>query len=144
MSRKTLNWTPDPEFADDAPNVVLVDIAKLDALWQRNCVQYVGLRAENSRTGKPERYEGFKHWLQNNLDTPIRMPVVSFDERSGGISFTNGRHRVAVLRDSGVQTIPVQAFSAETAEKLSELCGARDEVSSLPNNEIEDLDYCND
>ena len=50
------------------------------------------------------RYSDFKQWLINNPNTPIEVPEVSIRDHVG---FINGRHRFAVMRDLGMESIPV-------------------------------------
>jgi len=89
--------------------LVNVDTAKLDAEWKASDPPgfYVGPGGtENAIHG---RYERFQKWLKDNPGTPIEAPLISYNDYDdrGGVSFTNGRHRFAVLRDMGYPRVSV-------------------------------------
>lgn len=69
----------------------------------KNDWAYVG---KGGSGGIKTRYGDFGSWLKDNPDTHIEAPLVGVDT-DGNVSFTNGRHRYAYMRDNGVSHIPV-------------------------------------
>ena len=83
--------------------LITVSTAKLDRAWQRDGSSYLPKRGE----GKSEvrgRREGVQRFLTTGR--PLQAPRISIG-KDGGVSFVDGRHRFAVLRDSGVKRIAV-------------------------------------
>jgi hypothetical protein len=88
-----------PQHRDE---VVWVDVTKLDRCW-RESSDYVGPGGTGANIRG--RYEDVgEHITAGN---PLLMPSVCLDE-AGIITFTDGRHRVAWLRDHGVEALPVE------------------------------------
>jgi|GEM_PF-3490123 len=54
--------------------------------------------------------------------------MVAFEK--GVVSFSDGRHRFAWLRDHGVQAMPVQV-SSEQRQEFENLFGVSDRVSTI-------------
>jgi hypothetical protein len=77
-------------------------VTKLDESWRHN-TYYIGFGG----TGKAihERYQKFGKWV--GLGEPIWMSTVCLDENEE-ISFIDGRHRFAWLRDHGVIDLSIQ------------------------------------
>lgn len=99
-------------------NDVLVDIKtkEFDNLWSKDKEFYIG---KGGRGGLKGRYTGFGIFVlggEEDIGDDILIPhkpakyidssEISVSE-DGEISFTNGRHRFAWLRDQGAKTIPV-------------------------------------
>jgi hypothetical protein len=84
--------------------VVWVSVARLDASWKGDTGYYIGRGGTGAAVAG--RYEKFGDWFRRG--DPIEMSVVSYDEERGCISFTDGRHRFAWLRDNGLRYLPVQ------------------------------------
>jgi len=100
--------------------LVEVDIKKIDKSWKEDKSFYL------PKDGKGEseiggRREGFKEWREKNKDTPIESPSVVINNK-GEISFNNGRHRFAVLRDSGKTKIYV-TVNKKDADKVRKKYG---------------------
>ena len=88
---------------------VLVSVAtdKLDHEWSKDTPGFY-LAPGSTENQIKGRYERFQQWLKDNPNTPIEAPVISFNDFAGdGVSFTNGRHRFAVLRDMGYPRVSV-------------------------------------
>jgi hypothetical protein len=77
-----------------------LDIAKVDAAWQKEPDFYIG---KGGQGGIGNRYQRFQAWLQKKQ--PIEMPQIGWNDSFQSISFTNGRHRFAVLRDMGEKKV---------------------------------------
>lgn len=88
-----------PEHKDE---VIWVDIAKLDLSW-RNDQDYVG--PGGSGQSIEGRYVNVGKYI--SAGRPLYMPSVSLDD-DGVVGFTDGRHRVAWLRDHGVVALPIE------------------------------------
>lgn len=96
---------------------VMIDVAKVDASFSKDRNFYVGPQGAGGITG---RYERFDNWIKGG--SPVEMPEVCLTDQ-GEISFINGRHRFAWMRDHGVKVIPV-AVPAEYAEAVKAKFGA--------------------
>lgn len=94
-------------------STVWIDIAKFDPWFQRDKGFYVGPGgSDNAIKG---RYERFQEWLKRG--EPIGMPEASINTYYGDrVGFGNGRHRYAVLRDMGVQRIPMMVPDEQVAD----------------------------
>lgn len=84
--------------------VIWVAVGSLDALW-RNTPEYVGLDGRGSdQAGK---YEAVGDFLRFGIGTrQIFVPTVSMID--GKVTFTDGRHRFAWLRDHGLRAMPIE------------------------------------
>ena len=104
-------WKPE-RAADD--ELVLVNVARFDKAFQQDTGFYVGAGGEGGIKG---RYDRFGRWLDKDFGNRYRIkaPEVYVDA-DGKVSFTNGRHRYAWLRDHGVTTMPM-AMPKEAAAR---------------------------
>jgi hypothetical protein len=95
-----------PECQDE---VVWVDVMKLDQSWRDDSC-YVG----PGGTGESieGRYEAVGKYI--SAARPLYMPSVCLDD-DGVICFTDGRHRVAWLRDHGVEALPIEVPPRQAA-----------------------------
>jgi hypothetical protein len=100
---------------DDEDVIVWVDVAKADTLWQRDSF-YIPLSAPDHR-GK---YERFGQWLAR-AQCPVEMAHVSVGD-ANSLSFSNGRHRFAWVRDHGANAVPVTIWRGQ-ARRLAKLAG---------------------
>lgn len=96
---------------------VMIDVAKLDASFANDPEFYVG---QGGAGGIKGRYERFGHWLEGGQ--AVGMPEVCLTDK-GEVSFMNGRHRFAWMRDNGVSTMPV-AVPANYVDAVKERFGA--------------------
>lgn len=92
--------------ASHGDKLVSIDIPKFDSVFKKDAGFYVSPTGEGEMAGKREAFTKFL-----KTGKPIEAPEV-FVDAQGGVSFVNGRHRYAVLRDRGETTIPV-AMSPE-------------------------------
>lgn len=78
-----------------------VDVSKLDEAWSKDSM-YVGPAGEG-KTSIGGRYENAKTFLKQAgaSGQEVEASVVYFDEKTGEVSFEDGRHRFAALRDMG-------------------------------------------
>ena len=108
------------EAANVVPNwpdykVAYVDPAKVDALWSRDKL-YVG---KGGTGGMADRYKGAKSLIDGlKPGQDFKAPAVSIG--AGRVSFDDGRHRFAVMRDEGLREVPVSMNEAslENARRL--------------------------
>ena len=104
-----IEWTalyPDP--------VVWISVAKLDASWRHDVGFYLGKYATGPGNAQPYSYNRFGEWLAKPHPT-VWMPHVALDA-DGNITFSDGRHRFAWLRDHGVRVLPVTVSPEIEAE----------------------------
>ncbi len=86
--------------------VVEVDVAKLDQAW-KNDSMYIDNNGKN-RDGKvdqPGKIDAAKKALADGKK--IHMPEISYNPKTGAISVSDGRHRIAAIRGTGKKTILV-------------------------------------
>jgi hypothetical protein len=91
--------------------VVWVSIPKLDRSWKHG-VYYVGKYARGNETASRSKYERFGEFVRKGQ--PVEMPHIAIGD--GHVSFTDGRHRFAWLRDHGARAIPVTVWPEILAE----------------------------
>lgn len=89
---------------------VMIDVAKLEASFAKDANFYVGPQGEGGIKG---RYERFAKWMEGGQ--VVEMPEVCMN--GDEISFINGRHRFAWMRDHGVKMMPV-AVPADCAAEV--------------------------
>ena len=117
-----VKFVPHPNQSDEE-TTVMVDAAKLDAGWSKDGEYYVPFGEER----KPGARANVEAFLRKG--EPVEAPRVTVDA-DGTVSFTDGRHRFAVLRDLGVDRVAV------TIEK-SQLQRARQILESVRDPERE-------
>lgn len=103
------------DIKDDEDVIVWVDVSKADALWHRD-ILYIPPRAPKHR----EKYERFGRWLVT-APCPVEMGHVAVGDENS-LSFSNGRHRFAWVRDQGGQAIPFTIWKGQ-ARRLAKLAG---------------------
>lgn len=107
--RQTITWKPVPLGEgwppEDEDVVVWIDIQKLDQAWKKH-KGYVGRNGVGSNMAG--RYKEAGKWIPEFARTgrPAFMPSFGVDG-DGAVSFSDGRHRVAWLRDHGATALPV-------------------------------------
>lgn len=114
-----LTFKPAPDLR--GYTTVEVDIAKVEASFTRDTGYHVGVIGVG---GAPGRYAEFGRFVQKALDQgiPIEQPIIHLD-RAGDVTFRNGRHRWAWLRDQGLTSVPV-SIARSLAARLRRLYGA--------------------
>jgi hypothetical protein len=109
---KKLAWRAIPfgeGWEDEPPDeVIWADLARLDAAW-RCTAKWIGPGGAGQQG---QRYTNFGLWLKQGL--VVEMCCISLSD--GEVSFVNGRHRFAWLRDHHVVAIPVQVPAGSAAE----------------------------
>jgi hypothetical protein len=102
--------------------LIAIDTGKLDAAWLNSQTefgisQYIGEGGTGAGEITPERYARFGEFQKTASN--IEASVVDVDNQ-GRVSFQNGRHRFAYMRDKGVASIPVvmDAESRANAQKF--------------------------
>lgn len=110
-------WTLPDRAKRDKQVLFIADVAKVDAAWKKDTGFHIGPGGDNGIKG---RYERFQQWLVDNPSVAIECPEIGYNEEIGRISFTNGRHRFAVLRDMGVKHVGV-AVTKKQAKLFTEL-----------------------
>jgi hypothetical protein len=100
-----------------------VDIDKFDPAFKKTEFQYIGKGGEG---GIGKRYEGIENFLKDAKS--MRASEVEVN-KEGGITFGDGRHRYAFLRDKGLKKIPVSMNkkSKEYAKKHGYLSADKDD-----------------
>ena len=94
-----------------------INVKMLDNVLKKNQKMYVGY---GGKGGIDSRYLRFLRYLHTK--NKIQAPTLSLMKNSTGkiiIELTDGRHRFAVLRDLGLETIPV-ALSEQTRKIAKE------------------------
>lgn len=116
-----VNWIVHPigdGWEDVEPDaVVWLDIGKVEASFRIDRNYYVGPCGAGA--GQQTRYDHVGQFIQGG--SAVWMPDLSIDEDET-VSFGDGRHRFAWVRDHGAQAIPVTT-GPETAERLTTLFG---------------------
>ncbi len=107
--------------------IVWVNVAKLNESWKRDRGYYVA-RGARTRIASPQRYRAVAKWVASGRR--MWMPHVSLDG-NGNVSFTDGRHRFAWMRDHGVKALPVTT-ERDQAEALRKRFGSKRRSCYLP------------
>lgn len=98
----------------DGAVLVNVNVEALDKAWREaDPERYVapgGYTPSGERAGK---YDRFQEWMADNPNTPVQSSYVGFVDGAG---FVDGRHRFAVLRDRGAETITIAVDPSDLAQ----------------------------
>lgn len=97
--------------------IIWVNIAKLDASWRNDGGYYLG----------QGRGDSADRWIRKYRR--LRMPHVGLDS-SGVLSFTDGRHRFAWMRDHGAKALPVSC-DRESAREIKRRFGSRSRQTKI-------------
>jgi hypothetical protein len=81
--------------------IVNINPEAFDKAFSKTDWQYVGKGGEGGIEG---RYKGFENWLKDAKSMTASNVSVNKD---GGVVFGDGRHRYAVLRDMGLDKLPI-------------------------------------
>ena len=84
-----------------------VNVAQFEESFQGSPSFYVGPQGEGGIKGRYERFAKFQKTAES-----IEAPSVAVD-KNGSVTFGNGRHRYAFMRDNGAQQMPM-AMDAES------------------------------
>lgn len=100
--------------------VVWIDIKKLNNSWRGDFGYYLP-------PGSPNRTED---WLKRLSFRRVPMPCISLAE-DGLVTFTDGRHRFAWMRDEGVSVMPI-SIGKDQAKEVARRFGAKSRKCILP------------
>ena len=100
----THKFVVDPMYDDEHTTLKSIPTHKIEQSFKNDIHYYVSKSGENSKQSK-HRYEGFKEFLRSKPKEVHASSLHIHDD--GKVSFNNGRHRYAVMRDAGVSHIPV-------------------------------------
>ncbi|MBC6982870.1 hypothetical protein [Caulobacter sp. 17J80-11] len=103
----------------DGDAVVWVDMAKFEQAWSGVAAQYVGKGGRGPTSDSFSKYRKFGQWFAATA-RPVEMAEVFLN--GGFPEFSNGRHRVAWLRDHGLRAFPL-ATNPDLAAEFTERFG---------------------
>lgn len=125
ITEASRNFVIDPGFTkfyndddeDLGRKLVNVKVQAFDKMWKTGpyANQYIGPNGAGNVI--KNRYQAFGDWLSKTSE-PVFASTVGVDE-DGTVSFYNGRHRYAWLRDHGYNVIPMamDPYSIKNAKK---------------------------
>ena len=122
----SIQWVP---MYPEPDRVVWINVLKLDKSWRHEDTHCVGKHAAGPGNAQPYRYNRFGEWF-SKAHPQVWMPHVALTH-SGNISFSDGRHRFAWLRDHGVRVLPV-TVSPEIEAEVRSRFGTKSRKSCLP------------
>jgi 2'-5' RNA ligase len=100
---KPLKFVKDDRATDQT--LIMVNTAALDRAWSKDEGYYISPGGTGNAIGS--RYDRFKDWLKQHSNEAIRAPMVSWNDVTDCVSFTDGRHRFSALRDMGYPTVKI-------------------------------------
>lgn len=120
-----LTFTASDRSQQSKDKVVWVDVRRLDTAWAADDPGFRVQPGGQGPSARPSSYTAFGDYLSRSLamGRPIEMSRVYLDG-SGKISFLDGRHRFAWMRDNGMGRVPV-AVPKEAARRLARAYGIR-------------------
>ena len=97
----------------DRPGFTLIEaeVSLLDQLWRESGEGYINSDGTGAVEGRLDR---FAEWLSDHPGKPINAPWVYINGR-GDLSFADGRHRFALLRDRGYRVVKIAVRNAQAA-----------------------------
>ena len=109
--------------------LVNLNVTKFDTKFAEDTELYIGEGGTGAVIG--DRYERFKTFLET--DKPIEAAEVIVKD-DGSVSFMDGRNRYAVMRDAGMQNIPVvmDAKSLANAQKFGYVGEVTQPITTTP------------
>jgi hypothetical protein len=110
MTLLAIRWIKQWKVADD--RIAWVNVNKLNASWQHDRGFYFA-RHRLSKVALWGRYYGVKQWVISGRK--MWIPHIALHP-NGRVSFTDGRHRFAWIRDHGAHALPVSCPSEQLAE----------------------------
>jgi hypothetical protein len=111
----------------DRPGFALIEaqVSLLDQLWRESGEGYIHSDGSGAVEGRLDR---FAEWLSAHPGKPINAPWVYINGR-GDLSFADGRHRFALLRDRGYRVVKIAVRNAQSA-RLRRILSSRQELDS--------------
>lgn len=101
LKDRDLPVTMHPVEAKKGNEIAHVNPETFDKAFAKTKWQYVGKKGEGGIEG---RYEKFANWVKDAESMHASDVAVN---KEGGVTFGDGRHRYAYLRDEGVEKIPM-------------------------------------
>lgn len=101
LGDRDLPITIDPWDKRAGRQIVHVNPKAFDKAFSKSSWQYVGPKGEGGIEGRYQKFADFAK------DAPSVHASNADVNKEGGITFGDGRHRYAYLRDQGVQSIPM-------------------------------------
>ena len=92
--------------------IIWISVAKLDKSWKRDGGFYIGKFARGNGATSRTKYKRFGEFFRGGRS--VWMPHIGIS--AGHVSFTDGRHRFAWLRDHGVRALPVTVSPGNIVE----------------------------
>lgn len=89
---------------------VWISVARADRLWKLDD-DYIGPGGTGAALGN--RYANVGRWVAARQ--PMWLSLITLTE--GMISFTDGRHRFAWMRDHGAEALPISASNPEDVRR---------------------------
>ena len=124
---RDLRWVRQFKRGD---KIVWIDVDQLNRSWRTDSSLYVGNGGRSPDITSAAKYEKFGRWIVEHADQDkISMPHIALD-RHGNVSFTDGRHRFAWLRDHDVQSLPV-TVSPDIEAEVRRRFGTESRMSRL-------------
>jgi hypothetical protein len=102
---------------------VKVSVSKLDKAWKKD-ISHVGKDGKGGIRdpgADKTRYDKAKEFVGKG--GPVNMPRVNYDAKKDKVVFSDGRHRVAVIRDKGKKTTWITVPRGQ-AKKVKKKFGA--------------------
>lgn len=121
----SVQWSRSPRSKASGEVLVSVDAARLNELWQRDDAGFIG----PGDVGIGKRREGVAAHLRKTPE--LHASQVHYDPEEGKLVVVDGRHRLAVLRDSGARRVAV-AVAPENLDAFLRASGgytAGDEIA---------------
>lgn len=118
-----IEYTKSPGARGSGDVAVKVSVSKLDKAWKKD-TSHVGKDGKGGIRdpgADKSRYDKAKEFVDKG--GPVNMPRVNYDAKKGKVVFSDGRHRVAVIRDKGKKTIWVTVPRGQ-AKKVKNKFGA--------------------
>lgn len=108
-----VTFTPSAAAKAQRMTTVMVDVAKLDEAFQKDTGFAIGPGGAGAITGRREAFLAFLAKARAE-GKPVEQPQVTVDPE-GGVAFVDGRHRFSVLRDQGVERLPISVPRSQAA-----------------------------
>jgi hypothetical protein len=118
--RRHIEWVPQWEGGDEPDETVWIDVDKVDRLWRFDGSFYIG-RGGVGQSASPSRYARVGDWVTQRFGA-MWMSLLVFEK--GVVSFTDGRHRFAWMRDHGARALPVSVYPGD-GERISRALGSK-------------------
>jgi len=99
----------------DGDVAVEVSVSKLDAAWQKDDGYHIPPGGGSDK----QKYQNAKDYIAKPDKGPVKMAQVNLDA-SGNLSVSDGRHRLAAIRDTGKARVWVTVSRAQAKKFKAE------------------------